>query len=312
MNLTQSPTINVLLDKHAHHYARLFAAEQANPQKGKRVYLNTLAVYAVYSYLKWLAIKTSLDQSDCWHPGLRAIFDIADLVLPNIGKLECRPLLPGEKLLLLPSEVIENRIGYVVVEFTEELDKVQLLGFLPSNYINQLTEAISVEQLQPLDNLINKIYQEKLYVNLRQWLQGIFQQEWQPLDSLLPVDGIALRTLGKDVSLGKSKEKSISRGKVIDWESDRIKQIIILVININYQPENQVDICLRLYPEAQNTHLPLGLQVTVLNQLEIPCMEAQTRNTDDWIELEFSCQPEEKFTVKMVLDQVSMIEYFIV
>ena len=57
MTLTLSEPLTVAIAKDSHRYAEIFAAEQATPQKGKRVYLNTLAVCAVATYLKWLSIK---------------------------------------------------------------------------------------------------------------------------------------------------------------------------------------------------------------------------------------------------------------
>ena len=69
MTITESTNIKVSLSPYAHSYAAQFAAEQTTPRKGKHVYLNTLAVYAVNNYLKWLNIPSNLAQSDCWNPG---------------------------------------------------------------------------------------------------------------------------------------------------------------------------------------------------------------------------------------------------
>ncbi len=58
MNTIQTRQITVPLGIEAHRKAQQFAAEQATPQKRKRVYLNTLAVYAVHNFLNWLKIET--------------------------------------------------------------------------------------------------------------------------------------------------------------------------------------------------------------------------------------------------------------
>ena len=130
MNSTKTAGLTVPLGSLAHALARPFAAEQITPQKGKKTYLNTLAIYAVHTYLKWLQIETEISQGDSWHPLKRALFDVADLVIPGVGKLECRPVLPGETAFSLPPEVTEDRIGYVAVQFNERLNEVQLLGFV--------------------------------------------------------------------------------------------------------------------------------------------------------------------------------------
>ena len=95
MKTTEIPLF-VPLGTEAHRIARQFAVEQSTPQKGKRVYLNTLAVYAIHTYLKWLGIETDLNLSQSWEPTLTDAFDATDLFITPIEKLECRPVLPEQ------------------------------------------------------------------------------------------------------------------------------------------------------------------------------------------------------------------------
>ena len=157
MNIAEIPLLTVPLELKAHELARQLAAVQSTVQKGKRVYLNALAVYAVHSYLKWLQIETDLNFSDSFNPAKVALANIADLVITGIGSLECRPVLPGETTIFLPEEVIENRIGYVGVQFSDRLDSVQLLGFVPSLDSSNPPQQIAVAELMPIDALIEQI-----------------------------------------------------------------------------------------------------------------------------------------------------------
>ena len=157
MNIAELPLLTVPIELKAHEMARQLAAVQSTVQKGKRVYLNALAVYAVHSYLKWLQIETDLEGSDSFNPAKTALANVADLVIPGIGSLECRPVLPGETTILLPEEVIENRIGYVGVQFSDRLDSVQLLGFVPSLDSSNPPQQIAVAKLMPIDTLIEQI-----------------------------------------------------------------------------------------------------------------------------------------------------------
>ncbi|MEG4943924.1 DUF1822 family protein [Microcoleus sp. F4-D5] len=157
MNIAEIPLLTVPLELKAHEFARHLAASQSTVQKGKRVYLNALAVYAVHSYLKWLQIETDLEGSDSFNPVKTTLANVADLVIPGIGSLECRPVLPGETTILLPEEVIENRIGYVGVQFSDRLDSVQLLGFVPSLDSSNPPQQIAVAELMPIDALIEQI-----------------------------------------------------------------------------------------------------------------------------------------------------------
>ena len=157
MNIAELPLLTVPLELKAHELARQLAAVQSTVQKGKRVYLNALAVYAVHSYLKWLQIETDLNYSDSFNPAKTALANVADLVIPGIGSLECRPVLPGDTTIFLPEEVIENRIGYVGVQFSDRLDSVQLLGFAPTFDSSNPPQQIAVAELMPIDTLIEQI-----------------------------------------------------------------------------------------------------------------------------------------------------------
>ncbi|MEG4301686.1 DUF1822 family protein, partial [Microcoleus sp. D3_18a_C4] len=112
---------------------------------------------AVHSYLKWLQIETDVNNSDSFNPAKTALANVADLVIPGIGSLECRPVLPGETTIFLPEEVIENRIGYVGVQFSDRLDSVQLLGFAPTLDSSNPPQQIAVAELMPIDTLIEQI-----------------------------------------------------------------------------------------------------------------------------------------------------------
>jgi hypothetical protein len=321
MTSTQPLRLSVPLGKDAHRWAEQFAAQQATPQKGKQVYLNTLAVYAVHSYLKWLPVETALTQGDSWQPGLRAIFDVADLVLPNVGKLECRPVLPGEVAFRLPREVTQDRIGYVAVQFSQQLDAVQLLGFAPASTSTEPPETIQVAELQSLDALIDSIYRrsrqvqtpavqpETLLVNLRQWLEGIFNEDWQPAGLVLASN---LRSTTR-LDVG-TRTSSVSRAKVIDLGRQLAPETVVLVVQVQLTPTATaaVDIRLRLYPGSDAIHLPANLQLIVLDESGTACMEAMARSTDDWMQLEFSCQHEEKFSVSVKLGEISITEEFVV
>jgi Protein of unknown function (DUF1822) len=313
MNLTQSLPIPVLLDKNSHRYAIQFAAEQATSQKGKQVYLNTLAVCGVHQYLKWLSIPSNLLQSDCWHPGMRAIFNVADLVLPNIGKLECRPVLSEEQILAIPPEVTDNRIGYVAVRLNKELDRVELLGFITSSQISQPPEPISITQLEPLDSLLETIHRQNLLVNLRQWLEGIFHPEWQSLELLLASQRRLFRMASNNLvdESNVTPVRVISRGKVISWENNGDRVSFILILKMTNKSVEKVDICLQLYPFGEMEQLPPGLKFIVLDESDRPCLEAETRNDDNWIQLEFACQAEEKFTINIVMKEICITEQFL-
>lgn len=310
MNGTQQDYLQVPLGKDAHRKAEEFAAEQDSVDKGKQVYLNTLAVYAVNNYLKWLSIETALHQSDSWNWDIRTFFDIADLMLPSIGRIECRPVLPGEAAVILPQEVTKERIGYVGVRFNAQLDFVEILGFFPARPIIGNLETIEINRFESIDILIDIINRRKMKVNLCQWLEGIFNQDWESPELVLAGNfrGSNSRSAATITRQDKDYQtNSISRAKIVDVG----KQIILLM---ELTPTNSAvfDIRLRVYPAENTLHLPPDLQLTIFDESGNACMNTQADIADDWMQLEFGCQHEEKFSVELKLGETSLTEEFIV
>ncbi len=312
-----TPSLTVPIEREAHYLARQFATQQATPQKGKQVYLNTLAVYAVQSYLKWMQIETELSQGYSWLPGLRALFNVADLVLPGVGKLECRPVLPGQTACDLPLEVREDRIGYVAVQFGDRLDELQLLGFVRAVDISNATEQILIADLQPLDTLLECIPSNvvapkpvltasKVRVNLSRWLENTFEAGWQTLEALLRTEAVNLASTRSGAS--------VSAGKLIDMGMQLAGQRVVLIVVIAPSSDEEVDIRVRVCPTGSQIHLPPGLQLTAFDAsgATSPDLEAQARSDDNWIHLNFDGKQGEHFSVKVTLEDVSITEDFVI
>ena len=337
MNKTKVPLLIVPLGGEAHRFAQQFAAQQATPQKGKRVYFNTLAVYAVNSYLKWLQIETSLGQSDSWHPGKRAVFDVADLALPGIGKLECRPVLLGETACYLPPEVTENRIGYIGVQFGESLEEVQLLGFAPAVDAVNPPEELQIADFQPLDALIESISQLKAAididnvsspqqvgvdpvvvrenavspnqtpVNLSRWLQNVFEGAWQSLESFLGTANLAWSFRRSD-----RPETIVRGGKLIDLGIQLAGHPVALVVTLIPEADQKLNVILQLHPTASQTYLPQSTRLTVLDKSGEIFLEVQARSADNFIQLQFSGIAGERFSVEVALGVASIREDFVI
>lgn len=319
--------LRVPLGKTIHAIASEFAAEQTTSQKGKKVYLNTLAVYAVHSYLKWLQIETDLSQGHSWHPGLRSLFDVADLVVPSVGKLECCPLLPGETALSLPLEATQERFGYVAVQFDENLNEVGLLGFASANDVVNNSQFISIADFQSLDTLLSYIpanseaaldetsifANSKKLVNLSSWRDGIFEAGWQAADALFSraiIPALSVRSIKQELRR-RDRLEATSGGKLINLGMQVVDCTVALTIRVEAVADTEVDICLRVYPTSGQHYLPLGLQLILLDEAGTNCLIATARNADNCLQMQFSVKIEEMFGVKMGLREFSTEEYFI-
>ncbi|NEP79321.1 MAG: DUF1822 family protein [Okeania sp. SIO3B3] len=153
MTTTDYQTMNISIPIEAHNYAQQFAARQLNKEKKTQVYLNTLVVYAVDNFLKMFDIKTDLEASDSWNSVIRHYHNVADLAIVNVGKLECRFVLPEQDEIELPSEVLEERIGYIFVRLEESLQSGEILGFLPIDEPDEMPEEVEIDELEHIEVL---------------------------------------------------------------------------------------------------------------------------------------------------------------
>ncbi|NEO43641.1 MAG: DUF1822 family protein [Moorea sp. SIO4A3] len=136
----------VRLPEAAHQLAEKRCQQQSNLEKAEQVYLNTLAVYAVNEYLQGLGFETDLESSDSQNSIMQTFLDVADLVVKNYGKLECKSVSPDAEFVYLPEEVWQDRMGYIAVQLNDSLTEAKLLGFLE----NVATNELPLRQLHPM------------------------------------------------------------------------------------------------------------------------------------------------------------------
>ncbi len=289
--------------------AKQFSATQSCPQKAKQVYLNTLAVTAVNSYLNCIGWATNLEDSDSWNSVLHTIMDVADLNIPNYGKLECRVVLANEEFVTIPPEVWSDRIAYVVVELNDALTEAKLLGFTTKVSDTNLP----LIQLEALDKLPAYLSQQKRagitdgITELSKWLEGIFELDWHKLEDLLSPAGVVNF---RNISATDNLAGEISRVKLIDLE-DPHKNNIALVVNIINQVEGELNISVKVCPTSNQRYLPQGLELVVIDGTKKPIMCAQA-NDAETIEFCFSAKLGEHFGIEASLEDYVKVENFII
>ena len=297
--------------------ARNFADEQATEQKGEQVLYNTLAVLAVQSYLQMLGITTDLLGSDSWNPVMRACGNVADLAILDLGKLECRPVRKSDTSCYMPMEVWDLRLGYVAVEIDDSLKKASLLGFA----VQVSTENLTISDLRPIEALIDRLHDVKALtardsiVDLEQWLNNLFTAGWLTVESLLNSEQFATAwefrspELSEDNPL-KVGNNSIQRAKLIDLGIQFGDRQIVLLVEITPEDNDSIAVVLQLHPNRDNIYLPEMLKLKVIESSGAVFMQAQARSQDNFIQLQFSGQPKESFSVQIVLDNAEFTEQF--
>ncbi|NWF60354.1 MAG: DUF1822 family protein [Fischerella sp.] len=322
INSRESLTFTVPLGLEAHTKAKELLTKYGNPNIAKQVYLNILAVYAVRFYLICMGIETNWETSSVWNPVMQSLMDVADLEVISLGKIECRPVLPAQKMIYFPPEVCSDRIGYVAVLLDESLMEATLLGFVktvPESGELLITELRSLADLLHLTQPTVEtrfITSVPPPINLSQWLKNVIDTGWQTVESLVNSQQQAelvlkFRSAERLIALDlENSNFSIQKGKLFDLGQESESIPIALVVGLIPASEREINICAKVCPLGGKNYLPEELELMVLDEKGIAVMQATARNTKS-IQLNFSSEIGERFSVKVILGDVSHTEAFI-
>lgn len=192
MNSTETHYLTISLNQDAYTWAKQFAAQQANQEKSRQVYYNTLAVCGVRQFLQEIGFKTNIAAEDSWHSTIRMFHDVADLVIPNLGKIECRVVMPEDTVISLPTEVTEDRIAYVAVRVQEQLNRLELLGFVRVTDVAESATTLGFDQFEPIENLIDYLFRLESGMELLQEKSEVDERVRQRLETI-PMSQIIAR-----------------------------------------------------------------------------------------------------------------------
>ncbi len=212
----------------------------------------------------------------------------------------------------LQLQTIVNRIGSVldkplIVQKIE--DGSTLLAFESdrSEYdrIEQLYRSGRLaELLQVTVSDLAQVTQSSLLIYVRQMYENLFGEGYQPV-------ALVLTRTQRNRSRSRSNQEnreSVQRAKLIHLGAN---QSVNLEIKLTPQDE-EIDIKIWIDPSGDAVYLPVGLQITVLDEFgePVPQLQQQTGSTDNAIQIDFSVEPGERFSVKLVLGDVSVTETF--
>lgn len=312
--LLECTTFNVPLSAEAHRLAEQFWRQQSERKKAKQLYLNTLAVFAVKFYLRCMGIETDLEVSSSYHPVWQALMDAADVEIPNLGKLECRPVLPEANVVYIPPEVWSERIGYVAVRLDSSLQSATLLGFTKTA---PESGELPISQLQSLADLLEHLRQIRLseslqiQVNLSQWFQNLFEAGWQSLEALLFTDQENLALSFRNAS--ELSKASVKRAKLIDLGLQLGSQSVALLVAIAPADDQKVGILVQVHPTGGENYLPPNIRLVLLSESGVTLQEVQSRSQDNYIQLKrFRGSSGECFNIQIACAETSVTENFII
>ena len=311
-------TITIPLSITEHELAKKNSRLQKDAAKGKQVYLNTLAVCAVNFYLNCLSIETSLNDSDSFNPLLLKFMDVADILLPQVGQLECRPVLPNDEVLTIPPDVCVDRMGYIAVRLESSLKKAVILGFTTT-----ASAQIPLTELRPLEEFPAYLYQlqnspspesevtaarERSAIQLSNWFKGAVEAGWQTIETLIELNSpqpIAVRNVGQI-------EKKIKRAKAIDLGVQLGNTSVVLALVLTALPEAAINILVQIYPSSGAPYLPGNLQLKMLSESGKILQETVSGSLNNYAQLRrFSGEQGDRFSIEITLDEVTFIESFV-
>jgi hypothetical protein len=228
---------------------------------------------------------------------------------------------------------------YVLLEVLEEQEEVIIRGFLRYDELVSYTIKIQsrdgfyrlpLEQFDPEPNHLlfysrfleptaiplpvatkTKAEENLVVVSLQetttklsQWLQGVIDESWQAIDTLLnPEMNLAFST--------RSVEVATKRGKLIDLGIELNHQTVALLVNISEEAEEKISISIQLHPTGKEKYLPRNIKLSLLSKTGNILQEVEARGQDNYIQLKpFKGERGKRFSIQVSLDELSVRENF--
>ncbi|AFY55336.1 Protein of unknown function (DUF1822) [Rivularia sp. PCC 7116] len=291
---TQKLSFTVNLSFEAHSIAQELVSKISNQKKRQQIYLNSLAVFAVNHYLLCMGFETDYLEGDSRNPVAVQLMNVADLIVKDIGKLECIPILAETEVVEIPPEVWEDRVGYIFVELNDSLKEANILGFIP-----KARDKVFLSKLNSLEDFL--VYLTELEVvesvqaettshviSFRQWWDGVIDTSWQKVEQLLNPQQLGLAY--------RSNMSLITRGQKIDLGMHLDQISVALVMKVMSESDSEeVDILTQVYPVGEMA-LPEGIKLIIGDETG-EGSEVVSREDDNWIQSEFSAESGERFSI---------------
>ena len=150
---------------------------------------------------------------------------------------------------------------------------------------------------------------------LGDWLKGSFAPSWQSMTDLLGnPQSIALRLRSiyplRDTTVIK-RFKHIHFEAAMDMSPSH--QSVICLVAIHGEADQSCKICIQAQPAPQQSCLPAGLTIRLLNGEDVALAEVKSSESDSFIQLPyFSGFPEECFKVELALGEQNHHEEFVI
>lgn len=104
----------------------------------------------------------------------------------------------------------------------------------------------------------------------------------------------------------------VRRVKLIDFGMQLAGQTVALAVALVQKANQQVGVLVQVYPTGEAAFLPSNLKLVLLDCTGQVLREVVARQADVYVQLKFSGQPEESFSVRVVLKEAEITEDFVI
>ncbi|NJP10963.1 MAG: DUF1822 family protein [Leptolyngbyaceae cyanobacterium RU_5_1] len=141
-------------------------------------------------------------------------------------------------------------------------------------------------------------------IQLTQWLQGTFDQNWQAIDQFINPDAyLSFST--------RSIESGVRRGKLINLRAQLGQQPVVLLVNVTSETDGRLGVLVQLHPTEAARYLIPDLKLSLRSQSGKTLQEVTARSQDNYIQLKpFKGNPGTRFSVAIHLDSETVEENF--
>ncbi|GGA16397.1 hypothetical protein CYANOKiyG1_30570 [Okeania sp. KiyG1] len=158
-------------------------------------------------------------------------------------------------------------------------------------------------------NLLRMLYEQRLggdrstATNLLQWFEGIFETGWQTVEEVLNFE---------QAEIGYSFRSSvrISRGKKIDLGMRVAEESVALIVHLLSENETEKDVNIQVHPMGEQVYLLPGVRLIVMDEFGEELTFVESRDADNFIQLNFTTEIGEKFSIAVALGEARVIEEF--
>ncbi|MEA5626522.1 DUF1822 family protein [Nostoc sp. UHCC 0251] len=317
--------------------AKNISSQSSDESSQWQNYLNTLALIALEEWLKERIPEKSISKQSQLIENTCSL-NVGDFKFCIIAT---ENLL--HELVYLPKNIVEDpelaTHFYVVLEVLEEQEEVIVRGCLRYDQLVNYQNQVS---LQPQDNYYklplslfdtepNHLlfycrfleptsiplpvaemttaakpleYMQKSTIKLSQWLQDIFDETWQTVDSLINPEANLVYSI-------RNVDEGAKRAKLLDLGMQLGNQNVALLVKIKEEPEEKLAILIQLHPGGGARCLPPNLKLILLSKAGKILQEVQSRNQDNYIQLKpFKGEQGKRFKIQVSLGSVSITENF--